>query len=50
MATHATHAWLDRSYLQRDPGAPEFKTDPLIKSLRQDPRYASFLKKMRLPA
>jgi TolB-like protein/DNA-binding winged helix-turn-helix (wHTH) protein/Flp pilus assembly protein TadD len=42
-------AWLDRSYLQRDPGTPEFKTDPLMKNLRQDPRYAALLKKMRLP-
>lgn len=42
-------AWLDRSYQQRDPGTPEFKTDPLMKSLRQDPRYAALLKKMRLP-
>jgi TolB-like protein/DNA-binding winged helix-turn-helix (wHTH) protein/Flp pilus assembly protein TadD len=42
-------AWLDRSYRQRDPGTPEFKTDPLMKSLRQDPRYAALLKKMRLP-
>jgi TolB-like protein/DNA-binding winged helix-turn-helix (wHTH) protein len=42
-------AWLDRSYQQRDPGTPEFKTDPLMKSLRQDPRYAELLKKMRLP-
>jgi len=42
-------AWLDRSYRQRDPGTPEFKTDPLMKSLRQDPRYAELLKKMRLP-
>jgi TolB-like protein/DNA-binding winged helix-turn-helix (wHTH) protein/Flp pilus assembly protein TadD len=42
-------AWLDRSFLQRDPGTPEFKTDPLMKSLRQDPRYAALLKKIRLP-
>jgi TolB-like protein len=42
-------AWLDRAYLQRDPGTPEFKTDPLMKSLRQDPRYTGLLKKMRLP-
>jgi len=26
------------------------KGDPLLKSLERDPRYASFLKKMRLPA
>jgi TolB-like protein/DNA-binding winged helix-turn-helix (wHTH) protein/Flp pilus assembly protein TadD len=42
-------AWLDRSYRQRDPGTPEVKTDPLMKSLRKDPRYAALLKKMRLP-
>ena len=42
-------AWLDRSYRQRDPGTPEFKTDPLMKSLRKDPRYTALLKKMRLP-
>ena len=39
--------WLDRSYRQRDPGTPEFKTDPLMKSLRQDPRYLELLKRMR---
>jgi TolB-like protein/DNA-binding winged helix-turn-helix (wHTH) protein/Tfp pilus assembly protein PilF len=42
-------AWLDRSYRQRDPGTPELKTDPLMKSLRKDPRYTALLKKMRLP-
>ena len=42
-------AWLDRSYRQRDPGTPEFKTDPLMKSLRQDRRYSELLKKMSLP-
>jgi TolB-like protein/DNA-binding winged helix-turn-helix (wHTH) protein len=41
--------WLDRALKQRDPGAPELKTGPLMKSLRQDPRYAELLKKMRLP-
>jgi TolB-like protein/DNA-binding winged helix-turn-helix (wHTH) protein/Flp pilus assembly protein TadD len=42
-------AWLDRAYRQRDPGTPEFKTDPLMTSLRPDPRYAELLQKMRLP-
>jgi TolB-like protein/DNA-binding winged helix-turn-helix (wHTH) protein/Flp pilus assembly protein TadD len=42
-------AWLDRAYKQRDPGTPEFKTDPLMKSLRQDPRFSELLKKMNLP-
>jgi hypothetical protein len=27
----------------------DIKVDPLMKSLRQDPRYAEILKKMRLP-
>jgi TolB-like protein/DNA-binding winged helix-turn-helix (wHTH) protein/Flp pilus assembly protein TadD len=42
--------WLDRAYRQRDPGAPEFATDPLMGSLRHDPRFTELLKKMRLPA
>jgi hypothetical protein len=42
-------AWLDRAYAQRDPGLNETKGDPLLKSLEADPRYAAFLKKMRLP-
>ena len=42
--------WLDRAYAQRDPGLAEMTGDPLLKSLERDPRYATFLKKMRLPA
>jgi TolB-like protein/DNA-binding winged helix-turn-helix (wHTH) protein/Flp pilus assembly protein TadD len=42
--------WLQRSYLQRDPGLNQLKLDPMLKSLRTDPRYADLLKKMRLPA
>jgi TolB-like protein/DNA-binding winged helix-turn-helix (wHTH) protein/Tfp pilus assembly protein PilF len=41
--------WLDRAFQQRDPGAPDFKSNPLMKSLRQDPRFPELLKKMRLP-
>jgi TolB-like protein/DNA-binding winged helix-turn-helix (wHTH) protein/Flp pilus assembly protein TadD len=41
--------WLDRAYRQRDPGLPELKTGPLMRSLRQDPRYTELLKKLRLP-
>jgi tetratricopeptide (TPR) repeat protein len=41
--------WLDRAYRQRDPGTPEFKTNPRMKILRADMRYAELLKKMRLP-
>ena len=42
--------WLERAYKQRDPGLTDMKTDPLLKSLRHDPRYTEFLKKMHLPA
>jgi TolB-like protein/DNA-binding winged helix-turn-helix (wHTH) protein/Flp pilus assembly protein TadD len=42
--------WLDRAIQQRDPGTPDLKHGPLMKSLRQDPRYAELLKRMRLPA
>jgi tetratricopeptide (TPR) repeat protein len=41
-------AWLDRSYRQRDPGTPELKTDPLMKTLRGDQRFAKLLKRMHL--
>jgi tetratricopeptide (TPR) repeat protein len=41
--------WLDRAYAQRDSGLVGTKMDPLLKSLHNDPRYAAFLKKMRLP-
>ncbi len=43
-------AWLERAYVQRDGGLTEMKGDPLLKNLERDPRYAAFLKKMRLPA
>jgi tetratricopeptide (TPR) repeat protein len=41
--------WLDRAYAQRDSGLVGTKVDPLLKSLRKDPRYAAFLKKLNLP-
>jgi len=46
--TDKAFEWLDRAIRQRDPGAPESKTNPLTESLRHDPRYAESLKKMRL--
>jgi TolB-like protein/DNA-binding winged helix-turn-helix (wHTH) protein/Flp pilus assembly protein TadD len=48
--TDKAFARLDRAYRQRDPGTPEMKTSPLMKSLLQDPRRAELLQKMRLPA
>jgi hypothetical protein len=41
--------WLERAYAQRDGGLTEMKGNPLLKNLERDPRYAAFLKKMRLP-
>jgi len=42
--------WLHRAYAQRDQGlAWGLKGDPLLVSLRGDPRYKAFLKKMGLP-
>jgi len=40
--------WLGRAYEQRDAGMTEISTDPLLKNLRRDQRYAELLKKMRL--
>jgi serine/threonine protein kinase/tetratricopeptide (TPR) repeat protein len=41
--------WLDRAYTNHDPGVCLVKADPFIVSLRSDPRYAAFLKKLKLP-
>jgi tetratricopeptide (TPR) repeat protein len=41
--------WLERAYRQRDGGLADIKTDPPLASLRNDPRYKAFLRKMNLP-
>src|SRR4029077_9318241 len=41
--------WLDRAYVQRNPGLIGTKVEPLLKSLRPDPRYAALLKKLNFP-
>jgi ribosomal protein L44E len=41
--------WLDRAYAQHDVGLIGTKVEPLLKSLRHDPRYAALLKKLNLP-
>jgi TolB-like protein/DNA-binding winged helix-turn-helix (wHTH) protein len=40
--------WLELAYKHRDAGLTEIKTDPLLKTLRHDSRYADLLKKLRL--
>jgi TolB-like protein/DNA-binding winged helix-turn-helix (wHTH) protein len=42
--------WLDRAYGERDAGLIQTKVEPLLKSLRYDPRYAALLKKLNFPA
>jgi len=41
--------WLELAYQQRDGGLGRVKIDPLLSSLRGDPRFAAFLRKMNLP-
>ena len=41
--------WLDRAYANHDDGLIHTKVDPLLKSLRNDPRFAALLKKLKLP-
>ena len=41
--------WLNRAYGQRDDGLLNLKFDPLLNSLRGDPRYTALLTKMHLP-
>ena len=47
--TDKAFKWLERAYQQHDSGLVGLKADPLLNSLRQDPRYIELLKKMRLP-
>ena len=41
--------WLERAYVQRDPGLSEVRIDPLYCSLHADPRWSAFLHKMGFP-
>ncbi|TMI02717.1 MAG: hypothetical protein E6H46_10255 [Betaproteobacteria bacterium] len=40
--------WLERAYVQRDPGLANIKLDPLLHNLRGDPRWRPLLEKMKL--
>jgi TolB-like protein/class 3 adenylate cyclase len=39
-------AWLDRAYLQQDGGMVWTKTEPMLDSLRTDPRFPALLRKV----
>ena len=41
--------WLDRAYEARDSDLQFVRNDPLLGSIRQDPRFKAFLRKMNLP-
>ena len=43
------YEWLKRAYLQHDSNTSEIKSDPLLASLRRDPRYVAFLRTLKLP-
>lgn len=47
--TDKAFEWLERAYNQRDGGLPSIKGDPLLRNIEKDPRYAAFMKKMKLP-
>lgn len=42
--------WLDRAYQLHDGGLPYMKVDFILRSLKEDPRYANLLDRMHLPA
>jgi len=42
--------WLDRAWATRDSGISRLLTDPFILRYRNDPRFATFCKKVDLPA
>jgi len=41
--------WLERAYIKRDGGLAGMVGDPLMHNIVKDPRYAAFMKKMKLP-
>jgi TolB-like protein/tetratricopeptide (TPR) repeat protein/tRNA A-37 threonylcarbamoyl transferase component Bud32 len=41
--------WLEKARLGGDAGLQYFKYDPLLRSLRSDPRYTALLEKLKLP-
>jgi TolB-like protein/Tfp pilus assembly protein PilF len=46
---NATFEWLDRAWSNRDPGILNLHFDPFILRVKDDPRFASFCRKVGLP-
>jgi TolB-like protein/class 3 adenylate cyclase/Flp pilus assembly protein TadD len=45
---NAAFEWLERAYLQRDPGLGMTKVSPLLRALHGDPRWEPFVRKIGL--
>ena len=41
--------WLERAYIQRDPGLAHMASDSFFRAMHDDPRWLPFLKKMGFP-
>jgi serine/threonine-protein kinase len=48
--TEKAFASLDRAWSFRDPGLAIMKSDPFMRPMRGDPRFAAYLRKMNFPA
>lgn len=48
--TEAAFEWLQRAYDSHDPGTLAMLVDPLLRGMRNDPRFATLLGKLGLPA
>ena len=47
--TDKAFEWLEKAYSGKDVRLPWIKGDPLLKNLESDPRYITFMKKIKLP-
>ena len=41
--------WLDRAYTERDSGLTQLLVTPFILTYKNDPRFAAFCQKLKLP-
>ncbi|MFQ5629492.1 MAG: serine/threonine-protein kinase [bacterium] len=47
--TDMAFEWLEPAYQERDPGVASIGASPLVRNIKKDPRFAAFMKKMKLP-